>query len=351
MEEEDYLFGNQERWIDRDGFELYNGQENVRGSQELKQGAPERKGSAEGPNSKYWCFTSFADAEPSFPECATYGIWQREEAPGTGRLHWQGYIEFKQKKRRPVVQKHIGDTTAHCELRKGTRAQAIAYSSKKESRVDGTTYKEYGIRPDGEESASQLQTVAQLVRDGASIRDIAEAEPTAIIRYDRGIKSLISSRDALKPMSYRAIRVLVISGRPGCGKTKWCYNFITDNYDGIAYNKSYCEGTASWWDGYAGQRCILIDDFEGAAPIEELLHLLGGYGHCRSYATKGGFTTIDNVEVVIFTSNSKPEAWYMFKRNLPATKNEALMRRITHRITVDDNNLLEYVKGEIPVDQ
>lgn len=346
----DYPYGNQEQWIDRDGFELYNREEAPNGHgilSEIKQGG-EEKGS--GPNSKYWCFTSFGDSEPSFPECATYAIWQRESAPGTGRLHWQGYIEFKQKKRRPVVQKLIGDTTAHCELRKGTRAQAIAYSSKTESRVDGTTFKEYGIRPDGEEGASQLQNVAKLVRDGASIIDIADAEPTAILRYDRGIRALISTRDALKPMSYRSVRVLTISGRPGCGKTKWCFNFITDNFGGIAYNKSYSEGTPSWWDGYAGQRCILIDDFEGAAPIEELLHLLGGYGHCRNYPTKGGFVGLEGMEVVIFTSNSKPEEWYKYRRLAPS-KNDALLRRITHKITIDDNSVLEYVKGEIPVDQ
>lgn len=307
-------------------------------------------GSPSESNAKHWCFTSFADAEPCFPEQASYAIWQRERAPDTGRLHWQGYIEFKTKKRRSLVQKLLGDTTAHMELRKGTRAQAIAYSCKKESRVDGTTFTEHGVRPDSEESKSQIAKVAELVRDGASIIDIATEMPSAIIRYDRGIKALINARDALRPMSYRAVRVLVISGRPGCGKTKWCYNFIRDNYDGVAYNKTYTDGSPSWWDGYAGQRCVLIDDFEGQAPIEELLHLLGGYGHCRNYAIKGGFITLDNIEVFIFTTNNKAEDWYRFRRMTPV-KIEALMRRITHRVTIKDDNVLEYVKGEIPIDQ
>jgi len=303
---------------------------------------PERKNES---NAKHWCFTSYRDEEPTYPAGATYAIWQREQCPTTGKLHWQGYIEFSQKKRRSLAQKLIGDSTAHFELRKGTRDQAIAYCSKEDTRMDGTL-REYGERPTGEESKSQLQRVAQRVRDGASTGDIAGEEPTAIIRYGKGITALIAARDALQPMSYRSVRVLVVSGPPGCGKTKWAFNYISDRFAGIAYNKVYTEGESSWWDGYAGHKCIFIDDFEGAAPIEELLHLLGGYGHNRQYAIKGGFVRLDGLDTIIFTSNSTPESWYMHKRHLPRAKTEALLRRITWQKAVQQGETFEYDANE-----
>lgn len=288
--------------------------------------------------SKYWCFTSFRDEEPIASADCSYMVFQRERAPQTGRLHWQGYVEFSTKKRLKTVQTAIGDPGAHCSLRNGTRSQAIAYCKKQDSRVDGTTFTEHGECPIGDECKSQLQQLAQRITSGASFGDICNEFPTAIMRYDKGIRTLIQERDTSIAMSFRQQRVIALCGPPGCGKTKWAYDYITKFYEGIAYCKTYSEGCASWWDGYARQKCILIDDFEGTAPIEELLHLLGGYGHCRLWPIKGGHCRLDDVETIIFTSNSTPREWYYGRRNLPSSKIDALVRRISETITYVDNS-------------
>ena len=315
--------GNQGQWLDEDEQEFTQRIHNSQDSIEIKGDgpAPEAK---RGSYAKHWMFTSYRDEEPTFPASAVYAVWQRESCPTSGRLHWQGYVEFTSKKRIKSVQDAIGDPKAHCELRKGTADQATAYCSKEETRVPGTQPTVHGTR--GEETGSQVQLVGKRIREGASYSDICDEQPTAIMRYDKGIRALIADRDGRRPLTYRALRVVILTGSPGCGKTRWAFERANDKYEGHAHFKPYAEGQASWWDGYNGQRLLIIDDFEGQAPMQELLTLLGGYGHNQQWPIKGSFIRLDNLEEVIITSNTQPDKWYP---RLPPVKTQALYRRFT----------------------
>lgn len=67
-----------------------------------------------------------------------YVTYQVERCPKTGRLHYQGYIEFTGKKTWSWVHKNLkGLETAHLEQRKGSQDEAINYCQKVESRVRG----------------------------------------------------------------------------------------------------------------------------------------------------------------------------------------------------------------------
>lgn len=63
-----------------------------------------------------------------------YMVYQLEECPETKRLHNQGYIEFTKQLSFSMVKQLLPDI--HFEARKGTQAQAIAYCTKEESRVE-----------------------------------------------------------------------------------------------------------------------------------------------------------------------------------------------------------------------
>ena len=66
---------------------------------------------------------------------------------------------------------------------------------------------------------------------------------------------------------------------------------------------------------------LLIDDFNGRIPIDELLRLLDGYR--LMLETKGSMTMAQWTKVYI-TSNQRPEDWYPGCPQVPA-----LMRRLT----------------------
>ena len=79
-----------------------------------------------------------------------YAVWQKEKAPETGHIHYQGYIELTKKCRITALKKIY--PTIHFEIRKGTQQQAIDYCKKEETRVEGPfifgTPKKQGKRND-----------------------------------------------------------------------------------------------------------------------------------------------------------------------------------------------------------
>lgn len=75
-----------------------------------------------------------------------YFVAQKEVCPTSGRLHWQGYIELKDKARLGKVKEVLGCPSAHLEMRRGTQAEAIAYCQKVETRAEPHEKMEFGTK-------------------------------------------------------------------------------------------------------------------------------------------------------------------------------------------------------------
>lgn len=86
-----------------------------------------------------YCFTSFEKVPPKFINTKmAFMVYQREMCPETKKLHWQGYIEFKEKESIVSIKRMLNDKTIHLEMRKGTQQQCIDYCTKEESRQEGS---------------------------------------------------------------------------------------------------------------------------------------------------------------------------------------------------------------------
>lgn len=89
-----------------------------------------------------WVFTSFDDTAIGLgkdwlpPIDAAGCVWQIERAPGTGRLHLQGALHFKNARSFEQVKSKLPEGT-HIELAKASWAKAAAYCRKEETRVTG----------------------------------------------------------------------------------------------------------------------------------------------------------------------------------------------------------------------
>jgi len=66
-------------------------------------------------------------------------------------------------------------------------------------------------------------------------------------------------------------------------------------------------GDTVWWDGYTGQKCVVIEEFYGQMKIGYLLKLLDRYP--MQVQTKGSYVPF-LAEVIFFTSNEHPRMWY-----------------------------------------
>lgn len=298
------------------------------------------RGGARGPLTKYWCFTSYRNERPDKPTQATYFVIQQEKCETTGRLHWQGYVEFPNKKLMHLVKSYIGDPAAHLEVRRGNAQQAADYCKKSKTAVLGTLFEEGTI---SKPETSIWEGIKDGINAGMTLEQIVDEFTGAFLRYPKGIMKMIEMKQAKEPATFMPVRVMCLYGRPGCGKTKYAFDLIAHEFGGVSYTKYYQKGQASWWDGYCGQRCVLIDDFEGDAPINELLQLTDGYGHNKFWPVKGAFIRM-KINTIIFTSNHHPREWY--SRDYDQTKVDAVLRRIPTIITNNTAYPMQYIKVE-----
>lgn len=131
------------------------------------------------------------------PDRVGYMIWSIEQAPLTGAIHWQGYMELDDSLRIPAAKRlHELFATAHLEKRNGTQAQAIAYCSKEESHLAGPF--ELGVPAQaGRKRKSCLDEAIEAIKANPFItqRELDEQFSSATVRFNR---ALIDFRQRLR---------------------------------------------------------------------------------------------------------------------------------------------------------
>lgn len=261
-----------------------------------------------------WCFTwNNPDTErPKWePQHMRYLIYQLEVGDN-GTQHWQGYVELTRKCRLGRVKLLLGNNTIHVEPRRGTRIEARDYCKKDDTRVDGP-YEHGEWVGDGERT--DLAKLFDGVRAGKSDLTLFEEQPEGYARHYRAIHHIRSLYAAEAAKNWREIKTIVYYGDTGEGKTRRVFE------DTPAEDLFVKESTLDkFWDGYTGQKVLLLDDFYGQIPYSDLLRILDGYKlqrNVKNSVTWAAWTT------VYITSNSHPRDWYRFGLT------PALKRRLT----------------------
>lgn len=290
-----------------------------------------REDTVQSPKLRNYVFTIFCENYKNVPEKLPVGIkylvCQQEKCPSTGKLHLQGYLELTKPMRMSAVKKLLDCPSVHLEVRKGTQEQAIAYCKKTESRVAGPW--EFG-EPGRQGKRVDLECLQSL--SFMKLSDWVIENPVIALKYPNGVKLIKQSYD-LKQNStkQRDIDVNVLIGPSGCGKTK----FVFDNHnaDDVYQLNTNTNGTL-WFDGYEGQKVLVIDDFKGWIKYTELLKILDRYPYrCQ---LKGSYCYAAWTTIYI-TSNHVINEWYDFDENRNLHK-PALLRRITKFIDLSKSS-------------
>lgn len=249
-----------------------------------------------------------------------------------GTRHLQGYLEFDCSMRFNWVKRNlVGFRLAHIEARRGTRLQASMYCQKPNSRVEGPwIYGDFGHQG----ARTDLETLRDDVLTGSSTEELLMEHPHKLARYSKFVKLCMEIRLKRRafelykePELYDKRKVNVLIGKSGSGKTRYIY----DKHD-IEEIYKYCPSGGSrnavWFDGYEGQKIILIDDFCGEFDWVLLLNILQKYP--IQVQVKGGFTWLTWMRIYI-TSNFEVEEWYPDIEDITP-----LERRINRVLYVDD---------------
>lgn len=267
-------------------------------------------------SAKHWCFTlnNYTDdetaaltalgTESSFD--LVYLVFGRETGE-SGTAHLQGFVSFSRRKTLNQCRQIIS-TRAHLEVAKGTPQQAATYCKK-----DGD-FEEFGNVPQGQGKRSDLAAVVDSIKQGKNMREIAEENPSAVIRYGTGIQRL---RMLHRPARVTPPQIKVFWGKTGTGKTRRVWEFAD-------HSQLWVHPGDKWFDGYDGQPLVLFDDFDGSwFKLSYFLRLLDRYP--MMVPVKGGYAHWCPTTIFI-TSNIKPEEWFI---NSHEEHKAALQRRLT----------------------
>lgn len=269
--------------------------------------------------SRNWVFTinNFTVEDASEWNCdqIKFMIFQEEEGE-TGTKHLQGYLELKTARGLPYM-KRLKER-AHWEVRRGTREEAIKYCVKEDRLSNPIIYHQGEFSPIGhgelsEETCMELLCekgilkekkktkkedmleVKKMLDDGSTFEDIADFDFDLWCRHYKAFERYLLMKTT--PRNHE-VKVLVLQGPTGTGKSKYCIEQFPDGY---------WKQRSNWWDGYSKQSTIIIDEFYGWLPFDLLLRLCDRYP--LMLETKGGQVQCI-ADTIIITSNKRPDMWY-----------------------------------------
>lgn len=253
-------------------------------------------------------------------------IFQEEMCPSTGRPHLQGFIRCY----RGTTMERLKRSVAPYSLslkRADYPLKAIDYCRKAESRL-GEIYENGDLCFEQGENSEWDSCKLYLTTDpNPNLEHCALSFPGSFIRYHAGIKQLLFIRQkaliqqrlqaSLDSEQSLACEVIVYYGATTTGKT---FSAVK-NYPGCYIVERAKGASDAWFDGYDGERTIVLDDFYGWVPYDRLLKM------CRKYpqtAEVKGATVWKQWERVVITTNAHPRTWY------PHGLSPALRARITY---------------------
>lgn len=257
-----------------------------------------------------WCVTlnNYTEAELASLTRADqpqvrYWIVGREVGEG-GTPHLQGYVYFHNAKTMAQTKAYVGER-AHLERSAGSGPENRAYCSK-----DGN-FTEHGELP-SQGSRTDIAAVKKAIL-------IDDRPLPAVIMECSGYQSMRTAEllDKYKPMKQREPpEVVWIWGATGTGKSRYCWEKMGTEDTWVSSKD------LRWWQGYSGQRNVILDDFRADfCKFHELLRILDRYPYQVEY--KGGSTYLRATRIYI-TSAWPPENIYKTIEDI-----SQLSRRIT----------------------
>jgi hypothetical protein len=212
-----------------------------------------------------------------------YLVYGREVS-STGTPHLQGFMTLNKRHTLSSLKKLLGPRP-HLEPARKTSEQAADYCKK-----DGD-YEEFGTPPTPGQRTDLLRA-CDMIKSGHSIQAVAEECPDTFVKFGRGIRDLKLTLE--KPYDHDDVRGVWYWGPPGSGKS---YRARMEN------PCSYLKAQNKWFDGYAGEESIILDDLDHNALGHHLKIWADRYA-CTG-ETKGGTIHLRHKRFIV-TSNYTP---------------------------------------------
>lgn len=243
------------------------------------------------------------------------------------------------------------NNSAHWEPRRGTHEEARDYCKKDETRMAGPW--ESG-NENTQGKRNDIKAIYTAVRAEKSNLEILEDSEGAAARFERAINFCrFTLMEAKSDRQLQGVRVIVLVGPTDVGKTFAAVNFISGGKDYYIAECPSMKLTKLWFDGYEGQKTLILDDFAGDyCAFRYLLRLLDVYK--LKIEIKGSFAWAAWTTVVI-TTNVHPSGWYTDVNTAPLKRRIHEIRRVERRgfyqlVDWDEHPIGEEEAYQVPAD-
>ncbi len=236
--------------------------------------------------------------------------------------------------------------TAHLDKAYGSPAQnrdyirkegAWAGHAKAETRVEGSFY-EHGGPPPGK--GKKNEELLESVRSGKSTTEIV-SENSDLALHVREINALRNAvKEDLEGKRMRSMNATYLHGPCGAGKTRLVYDsFGAAN----VYRMSVYGKGRTLFDGYAGEKVLLLDNFYGQIDMGELVSYLEAYPLALPARYSNKVACYDTVYIV--SEIPLWEQYAMARRSNPRLW-RSLLRKIDRvAFLTEDGELIERKGG------
>lgn len=244
---------------------------------------------------------------------------QQEIGEQDGYHHYQFCLNTV-KIRLPALKRLISNDV-HLELTRSERA--VRYVNKDETAVPDTQF-EFGQRTLQRNNKKDWQVILSKAKEG-NFQELEQAFPDVVVRHYTTLQKIWV--DSVEPAFRPDVTVNCYWGVTRSGKTHRCFEEAGPVY----YIKN---PNTKWWDGYKGQRNVIIDEFTGLINISYLLSWFDKYPAVGEVKNSQRPLQCTNFWI---TSNVNPREWYPAATEL---QKDALMARFT--------NLVHFTERYVP---
>jgi len=245
-----------------------------------------------------------------------------EVCPQTGTPHVDGYYEYPAPRRavteRKKFTKAFGPGYGDLDTAYGTSAENVDYSTKEQG-----TYMQLGTPAVGQGFRTDVESrCAEVTAGKRTVDQIVLEEPRFYHQYGRTLHRV---EDLALRSKFRTWMTegLWLWGPTGVGKSHRAFAGFTPQSHYLWKNND-----KGWQDGYSGQETVIINDFRGEIPYNELLQLVDRWPH--TLARRGREPVPFLAKTVIITSSLSPQLIY-HRRNYEDSLDQLLRRfTVTH---------------------
>lgn len=200
---------------------------------------------------------------------------------------------------------------------------------------------EIGECPDDKRGKrTDLLDVKRRMDEGATEKEIADEFFGPWCRYERAFKKY-----RMMSMAGRShqTKVIIVWGPPGTGKTKLVTKMAKEQAEALrssvfTLTDAMKHSTGVWWDGYLGQKVVVIEEFEGWICRNQFKALVNHFP--LNLQIKGSAVPFMG-EVIYITSNKPPNQWWKLKE----THHRNAWPQITRRLRPPIGHIFEARKN------